>query len=134
MDNVGTTGVGNGVGVGIGAGIEVGVGTGVGDGVGSTGLNTGLGDGFGAALIATPLFQTSFVPDLTQVNFFPEADAVVPALVHLAPALGVAALSGAVTARSSAITNAGNSLLKTMDQCPALITYPHLGLWLDVVR
>ncbi len=134
MDNVGTTGVGNGVGVGIGAGIEVGVGTGVGDGVGSTGLNTGFGDGFGAALIATPLFQTSFVPDLTQVNFFPEADAVVPALVHLAPALGVAALSGAVTARSSAITNAGNSLLKTMDQCPALITYPHLGLWLDVVR
>ena len=130
MDNVDTTGVGNGVGVGIGVGIEVGVGT----GVGSTGLKTGLGDGFGAALITTPLFQISFVPDLTQVNFLPEADAVAPALVHLAPALGVAALSGAVTARSSVITNASNSLLKTMDQCPALITYPHLELWLDVVR
>jgi hypothetical protein len=42
-------------------------------------------------LIATPLFQTSFVPDLTQVNFLPDAVAVVPAFVHLAPALGVAA-------------------------------------------
>jgi len=85
MDKVGTTGVGVGVAVGVG------VGTGVGVGVGSTGLNTGFGDGFGAALIVTPLFQTSFVPDLTQVNFFPDAVAVAPALVHLAPALGVAA-------------------------------------------
>jgi hypothetical protein len=42
-------------------------------------------------LIATPLFQTSFDPDLMQVNFLPEAVAVAPALVHLAPALGVAA-------------------------------------------
>jgi hypothetical protein len=51
-----------------------------------------VGDGFGAAaLIATPLFQTSFDPDLMQVNFLPEAVAVAPALVHLAPALGVAA-------------------------------------------
>jgi hypothetical protein len=71
--------------------VGVGVGTGVGVGVSSTGLKTGLGDGFGAALIATPLFQTSFVPDLTQVNFLPDAVAVVPAFVHLAPALGVAA-------------------------------------------
>ena len=91
MDNVGTTGVGNGVGVGIGVGIEVGIGAGVGVGIGSTGLNTGLGDGFGAALIATPLLQTSLFPALTQVNFFPDAVAIAPALVHLAPALGVAA-------------------------------------------
>jgi hypothetical protein len=87
MDKVGTTGVG----IGIGIGVDVGVGSGVGVGVGSTGLNTGFGDGFGAALIATPLFQTSFVPDLTQVNFLPEAVAVVPAFVHFAPAFGVAA-------------------------------------------
>ena len=80
-----TKGLTLGVGVGVGVGVSVGV------GVGSTGLNTGLGDGFGAALIATPLFQTSFVPDLTQVNFLPEAVAVAPALVHLVPALGVAA-------------------------------------------
>jgi hypothetical protein len=62
-----------GVGVGVGEGTEVGVAT---------------GEGF---LIATPLFHTSFVPDLMQVNFFPLAVAVVPALLHLAPALGVAA-------------------------------------------
>jgi hypothetical protein len=76
---------------GLTVGVDVGVGSGVGVGVGSTGLNTGFGDGFGAALIATPLFQTSFVPDLIHVNFLPDAVAVVPALLHLAPALGVAA-------------------------------------------
>jgi hypothetical protein len=89
MDKVGTTGVG--VGIGIGIGVDVGVGSGVGVGVGSTGLITGFIDGFGAALIATPLFQTSLVPDLTHVNFLPDAVAVAPAFVHLAPALGVAA-------------------------------------------
>jgi hypothetical protein len=76
---------------GLTVGVGVGVGTGVGVGVGSAGLKTGLGDGFGAALIATPLFHASFLPDLTQVNFLPEAVAVAPALVHLAPALGAAA-------------------------------------------
>ena len=53
-----------------------------------------VGDGVGigaATLIATPLFHTSFVPDLIQVNFFPPAVAVDPAWVHFAPALGVAA-------------------------------------------
>ena len=113
--------------LGVGMGVGVGVGVGVGSGVG-IGVATGVG-----FLIAMPLFQTSLLLDLMQVNFLPEAVAVVPALVHLAPALGVAALSGAVTA-SSAITNAGNRPLKTMDQRPVLITCPHLGLWLDVVR
>ena len=89
MDKVGTTGVG--VGVTVGGGTGVGIDDGVGAGVGSTGLNTGLGVGFGAALIVQPLFQTSLVPDLTHVNFLPDAVAVAPALVHLAPALGVAA-------------------------------------------
>ena len=79
-----TLGVGDGVGVGVGVGVAFGL------GVGSTGLNTGLGDGFGTALIATPLFQTSFVPDLMQVNFLPKADAVAPALAHLVPALTAA--------------------------------------------
>jgi hypothetical protein len=41
--------------------------------------------------MATPLFQTSFVPDLMQVNFFPDAVAVDPAFVHFAPAFGAAA-------------------------------------------
>jgi hypothetical protein len=34
----------------------------------------------------TPLFQTNLFPDLMQVNFFPEAIEVVPALLQVAPA------------------------------------------------
>jgi hypothetical protein len=79
------------IGAGVGVGVGVGVGNGSGVGVG-VGVGVATGDGFGAAaLIVTPLFHTSFFPDLTQVNFFPEAVAVIPALVHFAPALGVAA-------------------------------------------
>ena len=66
------------------------LGVGVPAGVGSTGLKTGFGDGFGAAFTATPLFQTSFVPDLMQVNFFPPETEVAPAFMHLAPALTAA--------------------------------------------
>ncbi len=82
--------------------------------VGSAGLNTGLGDGFGAALIATPLFQTSLFPVLTQVNFFPLAVAVVPALLHFAPALGVAAWTGAVRDKSKAIESMNRNFLFTL--------------------
>jgi hypothetical protein len=85
----------NSTGLTLGVVVVVGTGVGVGVGVGSTGLNTGIGDGFGATLTATPLFQTSFVPNLTQVNFFPPKVAVDPAFVHFAPALGVAANEGA---------------------------------------
>jgi len=97
-----TVGEGVGVGVGVGGGVTAGVGVGV--AVGSTGLNTGFGLGFGAAFTATPLFHTSLVPDLTQVNFFPAAVAVVPALVHLAPAL-TAALEGAAIKERERITD-----------------------------
>ncbi len=82
-----TVGVGVGVGVGVAVGVGVGVGSGVGDGEG-VGVGVAIGVGF---LISVPLFQTSFDPDLTQVNFFPPAVAVTPTFVHLAPALGVAA-------------------------------------------
>ncbi len=87
--------IGTGVGVGVGVGAGVGVGVGVGVGIGS-GIRIGEGVGVGVVtddgfLTTTPLFQTSFVPDLIQVNFFPLTVAVVPALLHLAPALGVAA-------------------------------------------
>ena len=97
LSQVKTIGAGVGVGVGVGVGTGVGVGVGVtsgvgaGEGVGSTGFNTGFRFGFGAAFVGVPLFQTSLVPDLTHVNFFPLAVAVAPAFVHLAPALGVAA-------------------------------------------
>jgi len=92
-----------GSGVGVGVGVATGVGVGVGVGVGSTGLKTGLRFGFAAALTATPLFQTSLVPDLMHVNFFPAAVAVDPALVHLAPAL-TAALEGALIKERARIT------------------------------
>ena len=75
---------------GIGAGVGVGTGVGVGVGVGSVGLNTGFRFGFAAALTATPLFQTSLLPDLMQVYFFPPVVDVAPALVHLAPAFTAA--------------------------------------------
>jgi hypothetical protein len=55
-------------------------------------VGEGVGEGVGVGFFtATPLFQTSFFPDLTHVNFLPAAVAVDPALVHLAPALGAAA-------------------------------------------
>jgi hypothetical protein len=44
----------------------------------------------GACLIATPLFHTSFLPLLTQVNFFPLTTFVAPALVHFVPAIEAA--------------------------------------------
>jgi hypothetical protein len=85
-----------------GVGVADGVGEGV--GVGSTGLNTGFKSGFAAAFTVTPLFQTSFVPDLTQVYFFPADTDVAPALVHLAPAL-TAAFEGAATKEKVRITD-----------------------------
>ena len=60
-------------------GVGVGDGSCVGDG---EGVATGVG-----FLIATPLFQTSFLPDFMQVNFLsPDVD-VAPTLEHLSPAL-----------------------------------------------
>ena len=73
-----------GVGVGVGAGAGAAMGVGVGEGVG-VGFATGKG-----FLTATPLFHTSFFPDLMQVNFFPPETEVAPAFVHLAPALTAA--------------------------------------------
>jgi hypothetical protein len=51
--------------------------------------------GFGMEALgtATPLSQTNFVPDLMQVNFFAPTICVVFNLVHLAPALAVAAFA-----------------------------------------
>ncbi len=88
LSKVKTIGAGGKVGVGVGVGVEVGVGvgSGVGDGVG-VGVGVATGEGF---LTATPLFQTSFVPDLMQVNFFPPETEVIPAFVHFAPALTAA--------------------------------------------
>jgi hypothetical protein len=79
----GAIGVGGWVGVGVGVGVDVGVGDG-------EGVDIGVATDIGF-LIAMPLFQTSFLPDLMQVNFLPAKVDVEPAFVHFAPALGVAA-------------------------------------------
>ena len=67
------------VGFGVVVGVEAGVGT-----------AAVVAVGFGAALNVTPLLQTSRVPDLTQVNFFPPAMDVAPAFAHFAPAFTAA--------------------------------------------
>ena len=81
LSQVRTIGAGIGVGVGVGVGVTVGVGVGSGERAGVA-VTTGVG-----FAIATPLFHTSFVPDLTHVYFLPATVEVAPALVHLAPAL-----------------------------------------------
>jgi hypothetical protein len=48
------------------------------------GVEAGAGVGFATA---TPLFQSNFLPDLMQVNVFPAATDLFPALLQAAPAL-----------------------------------------------
>jgi hypothetical protein len=55
----------------------------------------GVGFGVGVATF-TPLFHTSFVPDLMQVYLTPAETVVDLSLTHLVPAL-VAALEGAIS-------------------------------------
>ena len=60
------------------------------DGVGvalADGLTDALTDGLGVVLMTVPLFQISFVPDLTQKYLTPLVVLVVPTLVHLVPAI-----------------------------------------------
>ena len=56
-------------------------------------LAVALTDGLGVVLMTVPLFQISFVPDLTQKYLTLETVLVVPTLVHLVPAI-VAACEG----------------------------------------
>jgi hypothetical protein len=60
------------------------------------GLELAVGDceGVGDTFTFTPLFQTNFLPVLTQVNFLSFAIAIVPNFEHAVPGLGVAALPG----------------------------------------
>jgi hypothetical protein len=65
-----------GVGVGVGVAVSVGVGVGV------------------AFLTATPLFQTNFFPDLTQVYLIPDDVLVFPSVLHVVPGLTAASAMG----------------------------------------
>ena len=73
-----------GVGLTLGDGDELGVGLTLGTGVGT--------------LIATPLFQINFFPDLIQVYLIHAEVAVAPILVHDVPGLGAAVAIGEITA------------------------------------
>jgi hypothetical protein len=54
---------------------------------------SGVEDCCGAAcLIATPLFQSNFLPLFTQVYFFPPTVFVVPTFEHLVPAIEAASM------------------------------------------
>jgi hypothetical protein len=60
-------------------------------GVGITsGVGVGVGVGFATGAIFTPLFHTSFFPDLMQVYFTPLYVEVIPALLQLCPAFTAA--------------------------------------------
>jgi hypothetical protein len=71
------------------------------------------GVGFEPATTFIPLFQNNFFPDLMQVNFLPDATEVIPALVHLAPALAAAfaGIRGRDRKRASTDKNAISFLL-----------------------
>ena len=77
--------VGLAVGVGVGVGVDVGVGV---------AAAVAVAVGFGAAFIATPLFQTNLVPDLTQVYLIPAEVLVWPCFVHLVPGFTAAFANG----------------------------------------
>ena len=105
-------GVGETVGVGVGVGETVGVGVGVGETVG-VGFGVGVSVGFGVGFTATftPLLQTSFLPDLIQVNLNPLTVEVEFNFVQVPPALAVASnaiFAGNRKAKTS-ITRAGAS-------------------------
>ena len=61
--------------------------------------------GFNLGAIVTPLFQTSFVPDLVQVYFFPDTFCVSPALAHLEPGFGAEAELAGVVPEIRSATN-----------------------------
>ena len=61
-------GDGDGEAVGVGVGVGEAVGVGVGEAVG-VGVGEAVGVGF---FMLTPLFQTNFLPDLTQVYLIPD--------------------------------------------------------------
>ena len=78
--------------MGVGAAVSEGVGAGVGEGVGDgVELGAAITVGF---FITTPLFQTSFFPESTQVNNFPEVVEVLFFLKQVVPALSGAAFTG----------------------------------------
>lgn len=63
--------------------------------------------------IGTPLFQTSFLPDLTQAYSFPDWIEVCPSFLHAAPALVAAVAVGKVAAMSETTAMARSFCART---------------------
>ena len=99
------TGVGDGVGVGSVGFVEVGVGV-------------AEGDCAAVDLIKTPLFQTNFFPDLTQVYFIFETVLVVFTFVHLVPVRGADAAGMKVVKNIAVIMDAASvALFRGIERC-----------------
>ena len=83
--------------VGVGEGVGVGVGDADAEGVGVTtdvGVAVGVGDLVGTGFfMLTPLFQTNFLPDLTQVYLIPAEVLVWPCLLQEVPGFTAAVAS-----------------------------------------
>ena len=67
---------------------------------------------FGVEVTTSPLFQTSFLPDLMQVYFFPAVIEVAPAFVHAAPAFTAAKEPAPKRPNSSEETRANTKKLR----------------------
>ena len=82
------------VGLGLGEAVGEAVGLTLGDGE-AIGVGLILGDGTGD-LIATPLFQINFLPDLMHVYLIPADFAVAPSLLQVVPGFGAAVANGEI--------------------------------------
>jgi hypothetical protein len=66
--------------------------------------------------LTTPLFQTNLLPDLMHVKVLPDATEVIPALLHLAPALAAAFAGTIGVAIKRANTNKNATILFNMSK------------------
>jgi len=89
-------------------GVDVGVGVALG-----VGLALGVAVAAGAAcLIATPLFHTNFLPDLTQVYLIPAEVLVCPSLEQEVPGFTAAVATGSSETKTSITASSASSLLR----------------------
>jgi hypothetical protein len=78
-------------------------------------LAVALTDGLGVVLMTVPLFQISFVPDLTQKYLTPPVVLVVPTLVHLVPTIVAACEGIEITDSNTAVRRTLEYALNFMD-------------------
>jgi uncharacterized membrane protein YkvA (DUF1232 family) len=64
-------------------------------------------------LTATPLFQTNFFPDLTQVYLIPDDVLVLPSALQAVPGLTAASATGCRKAKVRAVISKTSTLLRT---------------------